>query len=404
MNLQEIMNQISTLGAQIKAANMKLAQDAGNPTVAMDEIQKQQNAIADMNGRMAALQASYDALKNSQQAGLQPVAPVPAEPKSRREIRKSNEYARAFCYALRNGLNPKNGYGNEKVKILYDAMSEGGGSPAGTDGGFLVPEDVDNAINELRRELNPLAPLFSEETVTAPTGWRVIDTAPTSGFTAVDELGTVPSDDQPAFAKVSYSLAKYGLILPISNELMKDEDANLMAYISRWGAKKLVLTENGILITLLKTLAASALVTGTETPEASIKRILNKSLDPAISASAVIITNQDGFDALDQLTDDMGRGLLQPDPTNATLLRIFGRRIVKVANAQLPNTSNKPEFFIGDFKEFATIFRKEGFELATTDVGGNAWAKDMTEVRMITRLAASKFDANAVVRRQLTLG
>ena len=404
MNLQEIMNQISTLGAQIKAANMKLAQDAGNPTVAMDEIQKQQNAIADMNGRMAALQASYDALKNSQQAGLQPVAPVPAEPKSRREIRKSNEYARAFCYALRNGLNPKNGYGNEKVKILYDAMSEGGGSPAGTDGGFLVPEDVDNAINELRRELNPLAPLFSEETVTAPTGWRVIDTAPTSGFTAVDELGTVPSDDQPAFAKVSYSLAKYGLILPISNELMKDEDANLMAYISRWGAKKLVLTENGILITLLKTLAASALVTGTETPEASIKRILNKSLDPAISASAVIITNQDGFDALDQLTDDMGRGLLQPDPTNATLLRIFGRRIVKVANAQLPNTSNKPEFFIGDFKEFATIFRKEGFELATTDVGGNAWAKDMTEVRMITRLAASKFDANAAVRRQLTLG
>lgn len=403
MNLQDIMNQITTLGGQIKAANQKLAQDASNPTVAMDEIQKQQNAIADMNSRLAALQASYDALKNSQQAGLQPVPSVPAEPKSRREMRKSNEYARAFCYALRNGLNPKNGYGNEKVKILYDALSEGGGSPAGTDGGFLVPEDVDNAINELRRELNPLAPLFSEETVTAPTGWRVIDTAPTSGFTAVDEMGTVPSDDQPAFAKVSYSLAKYGLILPISNELMKDEDANLMAYISRWGAKKLVLTENSILITLLKTLAASALVTGTETAVSAIKKILNKTLDPAISASAVIITNQTGFDALDQLEDDMGRGLLQPDPTNATLLRVFGRRIVKVADAQLPNTSNKPEFFIGDFKEFATIFRKEGFEIATTDVGGNAWAKDMTEVRMITRLAASKFDASAVVRRQLTL-
>jgi len=402
MNLQEIMNQISTLGAQIKAANMKLAQDAGNTSVAMDEIQKQQDAIAEMNNRMAALQASYDALKEGQQAGLKPAA-VPAEPKSRKAMRASNEYARAFCYAVRNGINPRNGYGNENVRILFDAMSEGGGSPAGTDGGFLVPEDIDNSIHELRRELNPLAPLFSEETVTAPTGWRVIDTAPTSGFTAVDEMGTVPSDDQPAFAKVSYSLAKYGLILPISNELMKDEDANLMAYISRWGAKKLVLTENSILITLLKTLAASALVTGTESPEASIKKILNKTLDPAISASAVIITNQTGFDALDQLTDDTGRGLLQPDPTNATLLRIFGRRIVKVSDAQLPNTSSKPEFFIGDFKEFATIFRKEGFEVATTDVGGNAWAKDMTEVRMITRLAASKFDASAVVRRQLTL-
>ena len=213
----------------------------------------------------------------------------------------------------------------------------------------------------------------------------------------------MPSDDQPAFAKVSYSLAKYGLILPISNELIKDEDANLMAYISRWYAKKLVLTENGILLTLLKTLTPSAMTSGTITHEGAIKTILNKTLDPAISASAVILTNQSGFDALDQMTDDMGRGLLQPDPTNATQLRIFGRRIVPVSDAQLPNTSNKPEFFIGDFREFATLFRKEGFEMATTDVGGNAWAKDMTEVRGIVRLAASKFDVNAVVRRQLTL-
>ena len=402
MNLMDIMNQITTLGGQIKAANQKLAMDAGNPTVSMDEINRQQGAIADMTARMSALQASYDALKNGQQAGLQPAA-TPAQPKSRREIRKSNEYVQAFCYALRNGLNPRNSFGNEKTRILYDALSEGGGDPVGTDGGFLVPEDIDNSIRELRRELNPLAPLFSEETVTAPTGWRVIDTAPTSGFTAVDEMGTVPSDDQPAFAKVSYSLAKYGLILPISNELIKDEDANLMAYISRWYAKKLVLTENTILLTLLKTLTPSAMTSGTITPEGAIKTILNKTLDPAISASAVILTNQSGFDALDQLTDDMGRGLLQPDPTNATQLRIFGRRIVPVSDAQLPNTSNKPEFFIGDFREFATLFRKEGFEMATTGVGGNAWAKDMTEVRGIVRLAASKFDVNAVVRRQLTL-
>ncbi len=399
MNRQDIMNQITNLGSQILASHTQLA--LGVMNMSAQDIEKKQGEIADMQARMAALQASYDALKGSQQASLVPAAP--AEPKSRKEMRGSNEYARAFCYAIRNGISPRKGRADERCKILYDAMTEGGGDPAGEDGGFLVPIDIDNTIRELRRELNPLAPLFGEETVTAPTGWRVIDTAPTSGFTAVDELGTVPSDDQPAFAKVSYSLAKYGLILPISNELMKDEDANLMAYISRWGAKKLVLTENCILITLLKTLAASALVTGTETPEASIKRILNKSLDPAISASAVIITNQDGFDALDQLVDLNGRGLLQPDPTNATLYRMFGRRVVAVSSAQLPNTSNKPEFFIGDFKEFGTLFRKEGLEVASTDIGGDAWATDSTEVRGIARLCVSKFDASAAVRRQLTL-
>lgn len=403
MNLQEIMNQITTLGGQIRAANAKLAQDAMNSGVSIEDIEKQQAQIADMNRRMSALQQSYEAMKAGQQASLTPAAPA-AQPRTLKEMLASNEYARAFVYALKNGITRKNGVGNEHVKILYDALTEGGGSPAGTDGGFLVPEDIDHSIRELRRELNPLAPLFNEETVTAPTGWRVIDTAPTSAMPSIDEMGTVANNsDQPAFAKVTYSLTKYGLRIPISNELMNDEVANLMAYLSRWFAKKLVLTENSLLITALKTLTASALTSTGVEADAAIKTILNKTLDPAISQAAVIMTNQSGFDALDQLVDLNGRGLLQPDPTNATLYRMFGRRVVPVSDAQLPNTSNKPEFFIGSFKEFATLFRRDGMEVASTDIGGNAWASDSTEVRGIVRLGVSKFDTSAVVRRQLTL-
>ena len=402
MNLQEIMNQISTLGGQIRQANAKLAQDANNSAVSVADLEKQQEAIADMNKRMAALQASYNALKDGQQAGLTPVPGAEAQPKGLKAMLASNEYARAFVFALKHGITRKNGMGNENVKILFDALTETGNS--GADGGFLVPEDIDNSIRELRRELNPLAPLFNEESVTTLSGWRVMDTAPTSAMPSIDEMGTVANNsDQPAFSKVTYTLGKYGLRIPISNALLNDEAAGLMAYLSRWFAKKLVLTENSLLITALKTLTASALVSGSITPDSAIKTILNKTLDPAISLSAVILTNQSGFDALDQLVDEMGRGLLQPDPTNATLYKMFGRRVVSVSDAQLPNTSNKPEFFIGDFKEFATLFRRDGFEVASTDVGGNAWATDSTEVRGIARLAVSKFDTSAAVRRQLTL-
>lgn len=406
MNLQEIMNQITTLGNQIRQANAKIAAMAGDQTVALDDIRAEQAKVQDMNERMLALQASYSAMQESQRASVGAVSAAQEAPKSRKAMRASNEYVQAFCYAVKHGLNPRNGRGNEKIGILFDAMTEGGGDPAGEDGGFLVPIDIDNSIRELRRELNPLAPLFSEENVTAPTGWRVIDTAPTAAMPSIDEMGTVPNNsDQPLFAKVTYSLTKYGLRIPISNELLSDEAANLMGYLSRWFAKKLVLTENSLLITALKTLTPSALTSGTQTAEAAIKSILNKTLDPAISDSAVIITNQSGFDALDQLTDDMGRGLLQPDPTNATLLRIFGRRIVKVSDGQLANldTNSKAPFFIGDFREFATLFRKDGFEVRSTDVGGNAWTTDSVEVRGITRLGVSKFDADAAVYRKLTL-
>ena len=112
------------------------------------------------------------------QGGLQPAQPQ--ESRSLREMRASNEYARAFAYALKNGINRRNGRGNEKVRVLFDALTEGGGDPAGEDGGFLVPVDIDNQIREIKRQLNPLSDLFNVENVTAPTGWRVIDTAPSS--------------------------------------------------------------------------------------------------------------------------------------------------------------------------------------------------------------------------------
>ena len=139
--------------------------------------------------------------------------------------------------------------------------------------------------------------------------------------------------------------------------------------------------------------------------DAAIKKILNKTLDPAISASAVILTNQTGFDYLDQLVDLNGRGLLQPDPTNATMMKMFGRRVVAVSDAQLPNlgTDTYAPFYIGDMREFATLFSKDGLEVASTDIGGDAWAKDSTEVRGIARLCVSKFDTAAVVARKLAL-
>ena len=409
MNLQEIMNQISTLGGQIRQANAKLAQDATNNSVPTSELEKQQAAIADMNKRMAALQASYNAMKDSQVPGLTPVPSQPEQSRDLRDMLKSNEYARAFAYAIQNGIGRKNGQGNEKVKILFDALTEGGGNPVGTDGGFLVPEDIDHTILEVKRSLNPLSALFNEETVTSPTGWRVMDSAPDTGLVDVDEMGQIDDDDdQPAFAKVPYSCSKKALILPVSNELASDNVANLFAYLGRWFAKKLVITENIMLITALRTLTATSIATD---PLKGIKQALNKGLDPAISAGANVIMNVDAFDVLDQLMDGNERPLLQPDPVNATIMRIKGRPIHSVSRRTLANVTTgsgasavtTSDLFIGDGKEFATLFRCGAFELSSTDIGGNAWRTDSTELRGITRLGVSKFDAEAMVRRQLTI-
>ena len=367
----------------------------------MDQVEQKRTALNDMQQRMAALQAAYDVEKSAAAASLQPAAPS-APARTRSEILKSNEYAHAFAWALRNGVNPRNGHNfADRTKILYDALTESGGNPVGADGGFLVPEDIDHQIRELKRELNPLAPLFGSETVTAPTGWRVVDTAPTTGFTAVNEMATVPSDDQPVFQKISYVLTKYGLILPVSNELASDEVANLFAYISRWFAKKDVILENGLLLGALDDLTATAL--SATDPIADLKKALNVDLDPAISLSAMVLTNQSGFNALDQLLDANDRPLLQPDPTNATVRRIFGRPVHVVSDAQLaPDTTNSTaDIYIGDGHEFATLFTRQGLEIVSTDIGGAAFTTDSIQVRGITRKGVSKFDTAAMVRRTI---
>ena len=250
MNLQELMNQITTLGSEIRSMAVRLADQATDPTVTMEALEQQQNQLNQKKQRLAALNTAYQAQMADQGQGILPMqggSAQPAQSRNLADMLRSNEYARAFAYAIQHGISRKNGRDNERVKILYDALTESGGSPTGTDGGFLVPEDIDHTIREVRRSLNPLAELFNEENVTSPTGWRVRDTAPTKGLVDVDEMGQIDDDDdQPAFAKVAYSCTKKALILPVSNELMTDNVANLFAYLGRWFAKKLGISADSV--------------------------------------------------------------------------------------------------------------------------------------------------------------
>ena len=407
MTLNELQNNIRELGGQIRAA-------AADPNASTSNLTTQRDALNAMNERMAALQAAYNAQYEAETNGLPTGAQgtPPQQERTLRDILKSNEYARAFASAVRCGARPGRPMIDETHKVLYDALTIAGGSPAGEDGGFLVPEDIDNTIRELRRDFSPLSDLFNVEAVSSNTGWRVVDTAPTTGMTAltseIPEDG-IAQDDQPAFAKVTYTLTTYGLIVPVSNELANDEVANLFGYLARWFAKKQILTENALLKTKLETLTAGQ-VAATDNAVDALKSALNKGLDPAISAMATILCNQDAFDYLDMQKDDNGRPLLQPDPTNATNMLFKGRRVKMVSNALLPTRTvsttgaTKGDYFpiyVGDFKEFATLFVRQPLEVVSTDIGGNAFRTNSIEVRGISRMAVSTFDTSAAVRKEI---
>jgi HK97 family phage major capsid protein len=315
--------------------------------------------------------------------------------------------------AFRLGVTPKtikNGlHSAERYSRLVNSLTETGGSPAGEDGGFLNPVDFDNRIYELMRQYVDLGGFVNFETVTTLTGWRVIEqfAAALPLTKTTSELAIKAYTDEgesPKFNKVDFSLDEYSDFLRVGNNLMQDTPVNLMNYLAGWFSKKLILTHNSLVLTLINAITGTA-VTDYKTTLAAIKTVLNKTLDPAFSATASLITNQSGLDLLDQLDDGTGRPLLQPDPSNATAFRVKGRPVITLSDAHWANMTgpSRARIAIGDGKSYMTLFGRAGFEFASTNIGGDAWRSNSTEVRGIARLDAAEMDAGAMTVLKVTL-
>ena len=339
------------------------------------------------------------------------------EPKVVTELRASPEYREVFWDAFKNGVDSKTiksgKHSYEKYGLLLNTGQLTETGEFGAEGGYLLPSDFDNKIVELMRTYTDLAvpSLFNIEDVTAYSGWRAIEEGTSTGFAAHTEHQTITNlNDEPEFARLPYTIVEYAGYLPIVTNLLNDTPVAIMAYLSRWFAKKAALTNTIAIAAELAAVAASESTyeidqTDYKKTFTSIKTILNKTLDPAMSANAVIICNQNGLDLLDQLEDGIGRPLLQPDPGSATAFRVKGRPVVCVPTAYLADIASNTQtpFYIGDGHAWLTHFRRQPFAMDSTTVGGDAWRFNDTEVRGIMRFDDVVFDVNAMYCLDVTL-
>lgn len=358
--------------------------------------------LADINNKIdaaAAVQAELE--RNSEGTPIVPAAEDAMSNDNRKKIedlRKSEAYTKAFFKALANGETGKTAKNKPEYKPLFDALSETGGTPVGSEGGFLLPIDFDNRIWELRRQYTSLLNLVTVENVTSFSGWRARqEAAATAVLSPLTELTNMTQANSPKFKKIEYTITGYGGFIPISNDLLEDNTVNLMEYLARWFAQLSVNTENAAILSLLDLLTSITYNKANGIDD--IKAALNTGLDPANSVRATILTNQSGFNQLDQMKDAGGLPLLQPDPTTATKYIIKGRPVVMMSDTYLPNdASDNAPIYIGDFAEYIDFFLRKPFEFATTNVGGDAWRQNSTEARGIERFDAQVIDEAAAVK------
>ena len=299
----------------------------------------------------------------------------------------SQAYENAFVSFLKGNVSI-----DEKITIQA-ALS----STTDADGGLLIPKDQETQVIELARDYSSLRDLVNVEPVSTLTGTRVIEVeGEYTPFAEVTEGSKLSDIENGQFKAIAYSCKTYGGILPIPNNLLKDNKGNLLQHVNKWFAKKKVATENKVIVDVINTFNKTAM-TGID----DIKTAINVTLDPAISVNAIVVTNQTGFNELDKMKDTDGNYLLQPDPTKPTQKLLKGREVKVYPDKVLANDTTKAPIIIGNFKKAITLFDRELLAIKSTDIGAGAFETNTTKVRGSLRMNAQKFDEKAIVFLQL---
>lgn len=291
-----------------------------------------------------------------------------------------------------------------KSMILGKTMNEG----TGENGGYTVPEDIETQIREYRNASADLSDLVTTETTNTASGSRVYRSRTTStGFAEVGEGVKAAKKDGPKFERILWAVKKFMGVLPVTNELLEDSDADIEAQVVQWGGEEFRATKNKQILAVLQAKAATV-ISGI----AGIKTALNVTLGSAFKAVSVILTNDSGLDYLDQLVDNNNRPLLNPDPTDSAKLQLRAGTsvvpIVVVPDAELGNVDGKIPFIIGSLKDAVLLKLRKGLTILPTKEGAisdlNAFEQDLTLFRFIARLCAVKVDENAWVYALLDTG
>lgn len=340
------------------------------------------------------LQKKYDMLDALDKDDLENMKAQAAAGKAG-DFGKKNSIVKTFVNAIRSGIR-REPVSKEDMEIL-NSMREG----SDPDGGLTVPADISTQIRELRRSEDALENEVTVENTSNIKGSRVYEVnADSVPFDTIDEESVFPDVDTPVLKKVEYAVKKFGGILKVTYELLKDSDTNIIAFLTNWAAKKCRATRNSLILKKLNEMTSGFEVEVTDVD--GLKNIFNVELDPAIAAGSKIITNQSGFNWLDKLKDKDGDYILQKDPTQPTRRLLFGSYPVRVvSNRTIKNSAGKVPLYCGNLKEALVLFDRENMTIDISAEAGDLWKKDQTGIKVRERLDCQIIDDCAVVKAEI---
>ena len=290
--------------------------------------------------------------------------------------------------------------GDSKITNLVTSSKDESGEAAG----LTIPQDLRTSINVLKRQYDVMEQYVNVENVTTASGSRVYEKwtniIPLTKLDSEDEI--IGANDDPNLKLVKYQIGRYGGITTATNSLLKDSAENIMSWLTGWIAKKVVVSRNKEIISLMQAAPKKPALSTFD----DIITMINTAVDPAIKATSILITNTSGLNQLTLVKDALGNYLLQPDPVQPDRYLIKGKRVVEISDHWLPSggEASSPLYplYYGDFKQAMTLFDRENMSLLPTNIGGGAFETDTTKIRVIDRFDVQLTDTEAFVSGSFT--
>lgn len=345
-------------------------------------------AFADLKNKRDNAKVRRDALKE-QLVEAQAIAAIeaPKVPLNDEELEIKDQFVKDFKNLV---------YGNyTQIKNMVSSDETEGAGHAG----LTIPEDVQTTIHTLVRQYDSLQEYVNVEHVSTSKGSRVYEKwSDITALSEIDEEGAkIGDNNDPQLTTIKYLIKRYAGITTVTNSLLKDTAENIIAWLSNWIAKKVVVTRNTKIIAAIDKLP-------TKPTLAKWDDIidLEAKVDPAIKPTSMFLTNTSGFTALKKVKNAMGDYLMQRDVKSPTGYSIDGFPVKEVADRWLPNKSTARPLYFGDLKQAVTLFDRENMSLLATNIGAGAFETDTTKIRVIDRFDVVTVDNEAFVPASFT--
>ena len=268
-------------------------------------------------------------------------------------------------------------------------------------GGVFVPVEVADFAAMMDTGVYRLRTRVSEYFARTLSGKIPLANNPTAGLVEMfDELpanGIARKDIK--FGSVDWTVNPYGVIVPVSNELLADASADVMSIISEIFFRAQVITENNIILAALDTAGQATAVTGW----ADIAKAIN-GIAPVGGGDKVIITNTDGWNYLDTAVDEQGHPILTMALVDDPKRRFRGYEVIQLPNAVLATDAQTGAipFYAVSPKDAAYFIERKGLEISYNPYSDSAYSKDAVDVRVTCRMCAKLKFADAVKKLTYT--